>query len=136
MKKSSPFMTDIIVRGYELDAFNHVNHAVYLNYFEHARWMAMKEVGMQDLTDAGLSFIVRKVSVDYLRPAHVFDELAVSLWIETVGRTSLTFGQQIIRKHDSAVLAAGEVIAVCIDSEGRPHPVPQSWKEAAEIDEK
>lgn len=135
MNKNAPFMTDIIVRGYELDAFNHVNHAVYLNYFEHARWMAMKKVGTEELSAAGLSFIVRKVSVDYLRPAHVFDELAVSLWIEKVGRTSLTFGQEVLRKHDHAVLAAGEVVAVCIDAQGRPHPVPQSWKDAAQVEQ-
>lgn len=135
MNKKAPFLTDITVRGYELDAFNHVNHAVYLNYFEHARWMAMKKIGLQELSDAGLSFIVRKASVDYLKPAHVFDELVISLWIEKVGRTSLTFGQEVLRKHghDQQVLAVGEVVAVCIDAAGRPHPVPQTWIDAAQF---
>jgi len=33
------------VRGYELDSYNHVNNAVYLNYYEQARWQLMKETG-------------------------------------------------------------------------------------------
>ena len=32
----------IEVRTSELDSFGHVNHAVYLNYFEHARFEALK----------------------------------------------------------------------------------------------
>ena len=29
--------TEITVRSYECDSYNHVNNAVYLNYLEHAR---------------------------------------------------------------------------------------------------
>ena len=37
--------TDITVRSPELDSFGHVNHAVFLNYFEHARFLALEEAG-------------------------------------------------------------------------------------------
>ena len=33
-------------RSYELDAFGHLNHAVYLNYFEHARFQSLARYGI------------------------------------------------------------------------------------------
>ncbi|MBA2662831.1 MAG: acyl-CoA thioesterase [Bradymonadaceae bacterium] len=131
MNKNSPFQIEITVRGYELDAFNHVNHAVYLQYFEHARWMAFKELGLDALSEAGLAFVVRRAAVDYFEPARLFDELYVRLWIERAGTTSLTFGQDLVRKNDQQVLALAEIVAVCIGANGRPHPLPQQWKQAS-----
>ena len=32
------FVYKFNAKGYELDSYGHVNHAVYLNYFEQARW--------------------------------------------------------------------------------------------------
>ena len=37
--------TTIGVRMSELDSFGHVNHAVFLNYFEHARFEALERAG-------------------------------------------------------------------------------------------
>ncbi|MFU8804202.1 MAG: acyl-CoA thioesterase [Bradymonadaceae bacterium] len=133
MTKDTPFEVEIVVRGYELDSFNHVNNAVFLNYFEHARWMAFKELGLARLSEEGLTTIMRKVTVEYDRPAHVFDELRLRLWIARIGRTSLTFGQDIVRKSDASVsddtvLARAEVVVVCVGPDGRPHPVPEEWK--------
>ena len=39
------FTTEIAVRSYELDSFGHVNHAIYLNYFEQARFDALESGG-------------------------------------------------------------------------------------------
>ena len=39
------FEDTIRVRSYELDALGHVNHAVYLNYLEQARYDAMEAGG-------------------------------------------------------------------------------------------
>ncbi|MDX1567801.1 MAG: acyl-CoA thioesterase, partial [Longimicrobiales bacterium] len=49
------FETSIETRSYELDAFGHLNHAVYLNYFEVARIKLLEEAGypVQDLLDHG-----------------------------------------------------------------------------------
>ena len=128
MNKDVPFETEIVVRGYELDSFNHVNNAVFLNYFEHARWMAFKEMDLAGLMARGLSVIVRKISVEYNRPAHGYDELKVRLWVARIGNTSITFGQDVLRKGDGLNLATAEVVVVCLGPDGQPHPVPEEWR--------
>lgn len=129
MNKENPFELPLTVRGYEIDAFRHVNNAVYVQYFEHCRWMAMKELGKSWLEN-GLTFVVRKLSVEYEAPAYVFEELLTRLWVDRIGNTSLTFGQDLYRPSDDQILASAEVIAVCVDAQGRPHQVPQEWKDA------
>ena len=36
------YRTELEVRGYELDSYGHVNHAVYPSYLEHARWQMLE----------------------------------------------------------------------------------------------
>ena len=42
---AEPHRTTIRVRFYELDPYNHVNHSVYVSYFESARVELLAEVG-------------------------------------------------------------------------------------------
>ena len=53
--------TTIAVRFAELDPYRHVNHAVYLTYFEVARTEALASVdlGLDDVAVAGYQFVVR-----------------------------------------------------------------------------
>lgn len=129
MKKEDPFSVSITVRGYELDAFKHVNNAVYVQYFEHCRWVALSELEAEWLGGGDLSVVVRKLSVEYEVPAHVFDELDVRLWVERVGNTSITLGQDLYRERDDQVVARAEVIIVCVDASGKPHRVPDKWRQ-------
>jgi YbgC/YbaW family acyl-CoA thioester hydrolase len=128
VNRDQPFSIPLTVRGYELDAFQHVNNAVYLQYFEHARWMALRELGPEWLQGKGLTLVVRKIVVEYERPARVFDELVVRLWVDRVGTTSITFGQDLRMRKDDALVATAEVIAVCLGVDKTPHAIPKKWQ--------
>ena len=58
------------VRSYELDAYGHVNHAVFLNYFENARveYLAQKNMSFRSLMEEGCIFIIVRAEVDYIKP--------------------------------------------------------------------
>ncbi len=129
MNRQDPFELPLMVRGYELDAFNHVNHAVYAQYFEHCRWMALRELGDNWQGNDGVGVVVRKLTIEYEASARLFDELQVRLWVEKVGTSSVTFGQDLLRRRDDKRLARAEVVAVCIDARGRPRPLPEVWAE-------
>ncbi|WP_158542488.1 acyl-CoA thioesterase [Lujinxingia litoralis] len=131
MNLSHPFCTTLSVRGYELDVFGHVNNAVYLNYFEHCRWEAFRQLG-GDVQEGGAQMVVRKLTVEYLAAAYLFDELEVSLWVERLGTTSATFGQAIKRRADGVSLATAEVVVVTIDAQGRPTGLPTWIREQVE----
>ena len=36
---------EVEVRSYELDTYNHVNNAIYLNYLEYARMEYLRRIG-------------------------------------------------------------------------------------------
>ena len=66
------------VRGYELDSYGHVNHAVYLNYFEQARWELFRQLGLIDhLKNEGLLVVVVEVKVRYIKEINLFDDLLI-----------------------------------------------------------
>jgi len=66
------------VRGYELDSFNHVNNAVYLNYMEEARWDCLLKTGFLDYFIKNKTFLaVIEVNIRYIRELKLFQECVV-----------------------------------------------------------
>jgi YbgC/YbaW family acyl-CoA thioester hydrolase len=71
------------VRGYELDSFGHVNNAVYLNYFEQARWEIIKQADLINwFRDNQLFLVVTETKVRYSSEAKLFDELLIRTKVE------------------------------------------------------
>lgn len=73
----------IKVRGYELDSFNHVNNAIYVNYFEAARWELFRIYKHNDvefleiIKRLGLHAVVVETHIKYLKELRLFDEVVV-----------------------------------------------------------
>ena len=70
------------VRHYEMDAFGHVNNAVYLHYLEQAAIEHSAAAGFPDerARELGGAWVVRKHEIEYLRPAAAGDVLQVVTW--------------------------------------------------------
>ncbi len=107
----------IAVRSYELDSYNHVNNAVYLNYLEHAR--------MQFLHDIGFRIVIVNANLEYRKPAFLGDTLTVTT--EPIERTKLTgtLRQRITR--GSEVIFSGEMRWASCNAEGRPTRLPPDF---------
>ena len=124
--------TPIAVRTSELDSFGHVNHAVYLTYFEHARFQALKEAGFDwdVLDERGWAIFVVRIEVDYLAEAKREDELMIRTWADSFRRTSMVLGQEILRDDGSGtVVARARVTAVWIGPNRKPMRVPEEVRE-------
>lgn len=128
--------TRVRVRSYELDGFGHANHAVFLNWFEHARFETLREGGfpLRALAERGWGVHVVRIEVDYRREALLGDELVVETHLEEVRRTSMTLHQvarsQAGQAEPEAVLAEARVVAVWVDEDGRPMRVPEEVRRA------
>ena len=125
-------LTPLVVRTSELDSFGHVNHAVYLTYFEHARFQALKEAGFDwnVLEDRGWAIFVVRVEVDYLAEAGREDELLIRTQAESFRRTSMLLAQDIVRDDGSGtIIARAKVTAVWIGPNRRPIRVPEEVRE-------
>ncbi len=115
------------VRTSELDSFGHVNHAVYLNYFEHARFEALREAGFPWalLGERGWAIFVVRIEVDYLAEAGREDRLRVRTWAASFRRTSMLLEQEMIRDDGSGTtVARARITAVWIGPDRKPIRVP------------
>jgi len=116
--------TPITVRFYELDPYRHLNHAVYIQYFEVGRIDLFASFGwtLTGMSDLGTQIVVSEITTRFLAPGVEGDELVVETWVEDVKRVTARFGQRIVRGTE--VLAAQTVIGACTTLEGRPTRFP------------
>lgn len=130
---TSPIViTPVKVRTSELDSFGHVNHAVYLTYFEHARFEALKAAGFDwgVLDERGWAIFVVRIEVDYIAEARREDELLIRTRAHSFRRTSMLLAQEIIRDDGSeAPVARAMVTAVWIGPNRKPIRVPDEVRE-------
>lgn len=117
--------TPIAVRFYELDPYRHLNHSVYIQYFETGRIDLFKEMGwsLTQMADLGTQIVVVSIETQFSAPGVENDQLIVESWVEDVKRVSMRFGQRILRGEE--VLATQTVHGACISIEGRPKRIPE-----------
>jgi YbgC/YbaW family acyl-CoA thioester hydrolase len=122
--------TTIHVRWGELDPYNHVNHAVYSSYLEHARVEALAalDTGMETLTAAGLQIVVVRSDVRFRAPATAGDELEVTTRVGDLGASTMAWHQTIDRAGTTVVEA--EITAACVNESGRPVRIPSGLRDA------
>jgi YbgC/YbaW family acyl-CoA thioester hydrolase len=118
------YRTEIEVRGYELDSYGHVNHAVYLNYMEHARWKLLEDEGIRrsDFDRWQRWPVIARVEADYLRPTYIGQKLEIQTEIVENGRTWFACRQEI--RCEESIVFRGKIRAVIVNEKGRPAEAP------------
>jgi acyl-CoA thioester hydrolase len=118
----------------DTDAAGIVYHANYLRYAERARTEALRDLGIPHATLVErykLMFVVRRIKVDYLRPATLDESLVVVTETLAVGAASTTLRQTVIGAADEhgprAVLEVG-LASMRLDDQ-RPGRLPAEWRE-------
>ena len=122
-----PFEVEVEVRSYELDSFDHANHAVFLNWLEHARFKVLEEAGLTyDVMAArGWGVYVVRLEIEYLAEARLGDRLRIRTGSERPKRSSVVLVQRVERVDDpDTVVARARVKAVWVGESGRPIRVP------------
>lgn len=118
----------LTVRSYELDSYNHVNNAVYLQYLEFARMEYLRAIGFDypGLYEAGYFLFVTHIDIRYKAPARLFDELSIEVEPIKLGKVSGTFRQRIVNQKGD-LCAEADVSWGCVDSTGRPTKIPDEF---------
>ena len=119
----------ISVRFYELDPYRHVNHAVYIQYFEAARVELLREAGLtlQGMMDDGVLIVVTDIATRFVRSAEGNDELVVETEVLEFKRVTSRWRQQLIR--DGEIIVEQELGAAVTNLEGRPIRFPEPMVE-------
>jgi acyl-CoA thioester hydrolase len=106
-----------------------VYHANYLRFLERGRTEFLRAAGIDQSSlhaeGAGLAFAVRRMTIDYLRPAVMDDVLLVETHTAEVRGASLTLAQRILRRDEVLVTADVRVAAIAA---GRPARIPDDLR--------
>ncbi len=123
-------ITNIAVRFYELDPYDHVNHAVYLSYFETARIEALESVGMglHSLSERGFRIVVSDLNLKFHAPAKAGDSLEIETLIVDMKR--VTHGWQQHMSRSGTPIASLDLRAAMTNLDGRPTRIPSFFKGA------
>jgi len=117
--KGQPFVWQVRVYWEDTDGGGVMYHARYLNFFERARTEWLRALGLNQsllAEEHGIVFAVRRMEIDFLRPARLDDELQVSARPVKLGASRVVFEQGMRRDSDGAVLAAARVDAACLSA--------------------
>jgi acyl-CoA thioester hydrolase len=124
MHENSPrsLNVEFKVRDYECDMGHVVNHAVYLNYLEHARHELLGSMGIRfgDLAKRGIFLVVTRVEADFKASLISGDAFIVRTELQRHGRLRLQFNQQIQRSPDGKVMLSAIVTGTALNARGRP----------------
>jgi acyl-CoA thioester hydrolase len=102
-----------------------VYHANYLRFLERGRTELLRSAGVdQSILHAepgGIIFAVRRMSLEYVRPARMDDLLTIETGTSEIRGASLRMGQRILR--EDVVLLTAEV-HVAVLAGGKPARLP------------
>jgi acyl-CoA thioester hydrolase len=100
---------EIEIRWRDLDAFNHVNHVVFLTYLEEVRdeWLG------RVLEDPALvwGYVIARVEIDYRRELTLDDDVVIARCsLEKLGTKSVTTREAILTRDGETAAEAKAVL--------------------------
>jgi acyl-CoA thioester hydrolase len=115
----------------DTDAGGVVYHASYLRFLERARteWLRAQGWSQERLRqEAGIGFVVASMSIDFMRPARLDDELLATVLVAGRRRVSLDFEQTLVSAADpSRVFVRATAHVACVNlTNMKPHRVPEN----------
>jgi thioesterase III len=108
-------MAKITIRGYHLDAYQHVNNARYLEFLEEARWQYFDNISNTAYKEMKISFFIVNININYRLPATLGDVINITTDIEKIGNTSMTFAQKIYLEGTEKVICDALITFVILD---------------------
>ena len=117
-----------------------VYHASYLRFMERGRTNYLRLIGADqramfeaaEKEAPGFSFVVRHMSIDFRKPAHMDDVLDIVTTPKEERGASVTLNQKVMRGDDLLVEADVQVAFI---SAGRARPIPKPLRIAMKADQ-
>jgi acyl-CoA thioester hydrolase len=121
--------TSLQVRFRDIDAFGHVNNAVFFSYVELARIRYLLDVLQPELPFDRLPLILARVELDFRSPILFGEEVVVGTRVDRIGRTSFGMSHRMTAGPDGRLAADVQTVLVTYDyAAARPIPVPDEWR--------
>jgi acyl-CoA thioester hydrolase len=117
------------VQFHELDAAQHVNHAVYLNWIGEGYFDAIRAAGHPLERTRGEGYMVFQAGheIQYFAPAQANDPIEVVSWVAEMAKVRGAWTHEVYHADTRKLLARDYSVGVFVDLEGKPIvPPPQA----------
>lgn len=127
-----PVSVTIAVAWGDMDAFQHVNNAVYARWLESARIAYFERLDLlRRMRGEGVGPILARTVIDYRRPVTYPDTVRVDAAVSRVGGSSFTMSFRVWSEAQAAEVATGEQVIVHFDyRSGRTTPIDDALRAA------
>jgi acyl-CoA thioester hydrolase len=107
----------------DLDGFGMLHHARYALLFDNAVIDFWADAGWE-LNPSEAVLVIRELTLTYHQPVVGISEIDVHFWVERAGRTSVTYGFQVLSADHEVRHADGHRVVVNLDGQTlRPAPI-------------
>ena len=114
---SAEFEWKVRVYYEDTDAAGVVFYANYLRYMERARTEWLRHIGFEHHRlneEYGVLFAVKKLTIDYIMPAHLDDLLTITSSLASHRGASLLFQQEM--RNEQQLLSRADVKVACLNA--------------------
>jgi acyl-CoA thioester hydrolase len=123
------FATPIEIRFRDLDAFGHVNNAVYFTYMEMTRVAYFKRVGLLQAEFPSPFFIIAEATCQFKAPIRLTTDLSIKVRVGRLGNSSFDMDYEFVDTASEQTLATGRTVQVMFDyAQRRSVPIPEQWR--------
>ncbi|TXN05287.1 tol-pal system-associated acyl-CoA thioesterase [Methylobacterium sp. WL64] len=125
----APHRLGVRVYYEDTDFSGFVYHASYLRFLERGRTELLRDLA-GDQSDlhreaSGLVFVVRRMALDFIRPARMDDQLTIVTRTRQLRGASMQLAQEVRRGDD--LLVAADVLVACV-RDGRAIRLPEALR--------
>lgn len=127
------YSCEIPVRWGDMDAYGHVNNAMYMRYLEEARVQLLAKMGAK-MDGGGVDPVVINVGCTFMRPVVYPDTLRIDCFVSEPGRSSfMTLYKIYSESAPSQAVSEGYAKVVWMDHHtGKSVPLPHEIRQQIE----
>ena len=127
-------VVELEVRDADIDAYQHVNNAVYLTWLDRAAWSHSTALGvpLEQCVAMRRGMAALRTEIDFVRAALAGDRVQVGTWIaDSDARLRVERRFQVLRVADDATLSRARTEYVCINLDtGKAVRMPELFARA------
>ncbi len=128
---ANPHVVVVDVADEDIDAYGHVNNAVYLRWLDRAAWSHSAALGLSvdECTRLRRGMAALRIEIDYLRAALPRERVEIATWIaESDRKLRVTRKFQLRHADDGGTLARATTQYVCLNLDsGRAARMPPEF---------
>ena len=126
-----PIQVSFPVHWGEMDAFEHLNNAVYFRYFETARIAYFQAMGIVGKNQGKIAPILASTKCKFIFPLAFPDDVIAGATVSHTSTDRFTMSYAVWSTQHQRLAAVGEGVIVSYDYKtGTKVDMPESWQDA------